>query len=481
MNYIKYSKNLRIITTFLKKKNTKEYTKKKIKYLNMHIYTDNIYAYLNKLWKSNINENNLILLNYILCKLKILFDTIYNIFFNIFINKLSINKLKNDIPILKKLGFTFYNSHNDPQISNISNNELNKIINFQNSSIPNKINIIKNLKNYVYKKYKYGNNDNNYNPNKPENYRYMINHNNSIKILDRIWYNEIISKCSYLPNSNIFKLQLKYTDSDNIINIANNNTLSLNNVILLDIIRAYDSVEWNIVEKLLFSNLKKKMNIFYAYEYVNQYMLILKNRNIYYNNNKLLVSKGISTGLPSSCIIFTFIIEEIIDEWLYKNKNIFEINIDFNINIYVDDFYIKIYNISKTHIILFSLIEILKKYKLYINFNKSKIDKHLYNCSQLTQKLKILHEYNLYLGIPFTRNIELYKNIILSLFHNKYNLYYNWNRIYNILTLNEINQNLNKIRGFMYYKLKPLLLLYDNLNNNNLNDRIIYLIKNYIL
>jgi hypothetical protein len=207
-------------------------------------------------------------------------------------------------------------------------------------------------------------------------------------------------------------------------------------------------------------------------------MLILKNRNIYYNNNKILISKGISTGLPSSCIVFTFIIEEIIDEWLEQNKKNFKIDIDFNLNIYVDDFYIKIYNISKTHIILITLIKILYKYKLYINFNKSKIDKHLYNCSKLTKKLKILQEYDLYLGIPFTRDINLYKNIILSQFYKKHNLYYDWYRIYNILNCNEVNNNLNKIRGFMFYKLKPLLVIN---NDDNLNDKIIDFIKNFIL
>ena len=66
-------------------------------------------------------------------------------------------------------------------------------------------------------------------------------------------------------------------------------------------------------------------------------MVIMKNRNFLYNNRKIKVNKGLATGLPSSTLAFTIIMDEIITRWFaetnYKN------NEDFIINIYVDDIY----------------------------------------------------------------------------------------------------------------------------------------------
>ena len=300
----------------------------------------------------------------------------------------------------------------------------------------------------VFAKYKSGDKS------QPENYRYFINHHNTIKILDRIWYNEIITLIQYnLPNKDIFKLPLNKMTS--IIDVVNNNTLSLQNVILLDLQKAYDSLEWDIIQKLLYNNLSKKMNSFYAADLVNQYMTIISNRIVRYNKKIVQIYKGLPTGLPSSSLIFTLIIEEIILEWL--NSNNYIINIDFILNIYIDDFYIKIINLNKTKHIISSLIKILNKYKLIINYSKSKADITL-NLSEFN----VLTEKDLYLGIPFTRNIGLYKKIILEELYKKHKLTYSWSEIYDIIS-SDNHEKKSLLTGFMNYKMSPLMSSSDNL------------------
>ena len=364
------------------------------------LYEDEIIIYLNKLWNGRyIKTNSLNIFN--------IFNYIANLYY-CFMNIFTISIVKNNIPNLKKIGFTFYNENNkneQPIDNKISKKEIKYVIDFKNGNTLSREKIMNNM--YyctVFIKHKSGNLSN------PDNYRYYINHPNIIKILDRLWYYEVLKKCNKLPDSEIFKVS--FNNSNSLSIVANNNTLSKNNVLLLDIIKAYDSIEWNILEDLLYHNLKRKMNILYATEYIQQYMIILTNRIIKYNNKNINISKGIPTGLPSSILVFTFIMEEIIIRWMKINN--FLNNIDFIINIYVDDIYIKILNISKTHLIISSLINQFNKYKLFINFNKSRIDNNLSVFFEIANNFKELKNTDLYLGIPFTRNIKLYKNIILQ-------------------------------------------------------------------
>jgi hypothetical protein len=404
--------------------------------------------YLNKLWYSKqkykfyIFQYSDIIINYL--------ANLYYRFVDVFQNCY----IKNNITKLKKIGFTFYSGKNEQSINKkISKKQVECVSNFKNGSIQTRLKIMKYIgKSFIFSKHKYNDIQN------PDNYRYYIGHNNIIKILDRIWYSEIIKLCNNnLPDSDIFKVSFDYNNKTNLlINAANKNTLSTKNVLLLDLIKAYDSLEWNVVEDLLYNSLKRKINILYAVEFVNQYMIILKNRTIHYKNININVYKGIPTGLPSSILVFTFVIDEIIYRWIKKND--FKINVDFIINIYVDDFYIKILNTSKTIKIISSLIKYLNFYKLNINFEKSKIDKDL----NYMFKFKELKETDLYLGIPYTRNILLYSNIILKELYKKHKLKYSWNAIYDIL-LSGSNFNKKLLIGFMNYKLKPL---FTETNNN---------------
>jgi len=164
-------------------------------------------------------------------------------------------------------------------------------------------------------------------------------------------------------------------------------------------------------------------------------------------------------------LVFTFIIEEIIIRWLVENSLNFKINVDFIINIYIDDIYIKILNYSKTDIIIESLINIFKKYRLYVNFDKSRISSNLH-CNIFNE----LTSNDLYLGIPFTRDINLYMSIIINECNKKYNLNYNWMNIYTILNSDINLEQKQLLTGYLNYKLNPIL------NNIPLID----FIKNFI-
>ena len=442
-------------------------------YITITARDEDIIKYLNDLWSG------------ITLKVNNIFDNIF-IFFtnqivNIFYNNSSsynIQIIENNLSKLQNLGNLYYNNkNNNDELIDIlnnnfendkkfvieylnSNNETRKKMLYKFDSNQNQICIC-----YVKSKYKHGSqNVNTYPPNNLENFRYFIKHHNIIKILDRLWYNNVLNNSNFMPNHDIFIVQLqKNNEPSKLISSANNNTLSIDNVLLLDLVKAYDSVEWIILKDLLFSNFKRKMNYISSVELFEQYMIILTNRIIKYKNQIIKVSKSISTGLPSSLLVFTYILEEIFLRWLDENIYNFQINIDFILNIYVDDIYIKILNFEKKDIIINSIIQILSKYYFNISYKKSRISKNLLN-----NNFKELLPNDLYLGIPFTRDIPLYMSIILNECNKNYNSNYTWNQIFEILN-NEIiknNKKKRKLNGYLNYKLKPIL------NNLNVKDFI---------
>jgi len=199
-------------------------------------------------------------------------------------------------------------------------------------------------------------------------------------------------------------------------------------------------------------------------------MTIVKNRKLYYNNNLVSISKGISTGLPSSNLVFTLVLEEILFRWFSKYN--FKNNEDFIMSIYVDDIYLKILQKQEANKIVQSLIKFLELYKLNINISKSRV------CPNLKIDLpNKLTKTDFYLGIPFTRDIELYGKLILSDFQkNKLNL--SWIEIYNNLCKKESDNNTKKIIGYFNYKLRPLLKNDDQLNSKDILKEFIF--NNYV-
>ena len=361
-------------------------------------------------------------------------------------------QVKDNLKKLRDIGFRVY--HNiglekevNLNTQTVTNNDIHQVYNYKTGSMLTRKGLMTDIaRTTIFPKYKSGDDT------KPENFRYLVNHHNTIKILDRLWCSDLVLKCkNNLPDINIFKSNLLKTFNGSIIDVAIKNTETIDSIVLLDIERAFDSLDWTILEELLLSNLTRKTNQETAEELVNQYMTIIRNRELYYNNILVLISKGIPTGLPSSNIIFTLAVEEIIYRWFMKTnlKN----NIDFILNIYVDDIYLKILDKSKTHFIVNSLIEHLLEYKLKVNKSKSKADNKL----GLTDISKKLSYKDYYLGIPFTRDINLYGSLILKEFQNN-KMKLSWTEIYNILSSpsTEFKQEKSIIIGFMNYKLKPL-------------------------
>jgi hypothetical protein len=312
----------------------------------------------------------------------------------------------------------------------------------------------------IFPKYKHGDQT------KPESFRYLVNHHNTIKILDRLWCVDVINNIKdNMPNPDIFKASLINRVNNTTSEIAVLNTNSIDSIVILDIEKAFDSLEWDVLENLLISNLTRKSNSRIATQLVEYYMIILKNRELYWNNKIVSVSKGIPTGLPSSSLVFTLALDEIIHRWFIQTK--YENKKDFIMNIYVDDIYLKI-NSNEANEIITSLIRCLGNYQLNVNKNKSKASNNL--LVDIPTKLKPT---DYYLGIPFTRDIKLYGELILNEFNiNKLNC--NWEGIYDELCKDnsdpEVLENKRIIIGFMSYKLKPFL---DSSSDKLIKDQII--------
>lgn len=439
--------------------------------------------------KDNIKDdkNKDISLQYVSTKNKTKFELeIYqnnsNIDFSLLINKKStfIKYIKNNLNTIKNIGNEGYTEKNiektiNININTITEDDIKQVYEYLVGNNISRSSLIKNIsKCTIFPKYKAGDTT------KPENFRYLVNHHNTIKIIDRLWCLKVIKECgTNLPDPSIYKSNLIKSFNVATIITATRNTESIDSVVLLDIERAFDSLEWNILEELLIANLSRKINSNIASDLVNKYMIIIKNRKLYYNGLLIKCSKGIPTGLPSSNIIFTFALEEIIFRWL--NYTNYSNNIDFIINIFVDDIYIKILNILNADNIISSLIMFLNNYKLYVNKNKSKADPNL----KLTIINNNLVPSTYYLGIPFTRDIKLYGELILKEFQiNKINI--SWNQIYDILISNESSKEKKIIIGFMNYKLKPFInknnLYINDFNNESSNiDMSTFIFKHYYI
>jgi len=283
-----------------------------------------------------------------------------------------------------------------------------------------------------------------------KNYRFLQLHSKTLKLIDRLWCLKVTDIVKSL-DVNIFKSSLFKQMNPSVIITADENTKSRENVVLIDIEKAFDSCDYEVVETLLYRNLYRRSNEETAKKLTSEYMYIIKQRVIYFNNKIINFKKGIPTGLPSSNIIFSLIMDEIINEWFTTNNELFKINKDFLLNIFVDDIYMKIINQSIKDIIVKTLIDIFTKYKFNVNFEKCKADENL--------KLEFftnLEETDYYLGIPFTRDVKKYCDLILKKYNSKNNCQCTYNELYDKIKKQDKDKKL--IYGYFNYKLKPLML-----------------------
>ncbi len=452
------------------------------------------YYYLKNLWSTSNNINfhlnsntnikqNVIKNNNLLEEYKDIINLIYG---NLDFENFKI-LMKNNLELLRKFGYSkdiscYFNENSEQLklegsdeeniniiIKNISDKDIEIIYKYMKLSIISKKNIIKNyLKCNIIPHYKLDGEINN-----PENFRYTIVFHNIIKIIDRLWCIELINECkNNLPDKEIFKSNLISPDFSEIRKIADICTSNTENKVLMDIYKAFDSVEWDVLRKLFLINVSRKTNIEFSNKMLEKYLIILENKNAYINGLNINIKKGLPLGLPSSSIVFQFIIEEIILRWL--NTNIIFQN-SLKINIYVDDIYIYFLNFNNNPIqVIKSIINYFKIYKFKINKKKIKISKNICNNYYLDNiGGMVLNEKDLFLGIPFTRNIYLFGYLILQNFQQKYINKLDWNDIYNIIVNNKKSKNC--VLGFFTFKLKILLGNYVN------NKVILEFIKKYYL
>lgn len=365
------------------------------------------------------------------------------------------SQVKENLTKLREIGFRVYhNIELEKEVnlvaSSVTDGDINKVYDFKVGSHLSRKSLMGDISCcIIFAKHKSGDTT------KPENFRYLVNHHNTIKILDRIWCSELITKCgNNLPDNEIYKSTLVKKFNGSIISTAIANTQSIDNVLMVDIMKAFDSLEWDILEDLLLSNLTRKIDKNSATVLVTQYMTILKNRELYWNNIRVEVSKGIPTGLPSSNVVFTLALEEILFRWFKKSG--FENKKEFMMNVYVDDIFLRIYNVEKATVIFNSLVEHLQFYKLSVNIEKTKADKNL----KILSLKNVLTNSDYYLGIPFTRDVKLYGNLILNELNKKMRV--SWENVYDILTDEESSMEKSQILGFLNYKLKPF---YTNTSN----------------
>ena len=289
------------------------------------------------------------------------------------------------------------------------------------------------------------------------NYRFIQLHSKSIKLIDRLWCFKVMNLIKSL-DTHIFKSNL-VRDIDGmtcmpIIETANKNTLSRTNVVLIDITKAFDSCEFDVIETLLYKSLSRKMDKNIARVLTDQYIFITKQREIYYGKYKINYKKGLPTGLPSSNIIFNLLMDEIIYEWLNEHSISFKIDKDFLLNIYVDDIYLKLINLDIKIPIIDTLINKIKKYKFSVNYEKCKADANL-KLIEFFEKFQILEETDMYLGIPFTRDFKIYTELVLDKFNKNNHTNYTYNNLYKKLIDKDVDAK--NIYGYFNYKLKPLL------------------------
>ena len=259
-------------------------------------------------------------------------------------------------------------------------------------------------------------------------------------------------------NDKLFKSFLLDPDFSQIRNLAVTNTTTLENKVILDISKAFDNIDWDTMYRLVNSNLSKKIGNKITKELLDEYIVLLNNKIIYHDNSIINIYSGIPLGLPSSTIIFHFMFEEIVLRWL---NTINKYNKHFILNIFVDDIYFEFdefITVTEINYLITNFMNYLNKFGLNVNRDKIKISPNIY-----TKKFgNILKETDLYLGIPFTRNIEIYVKIILDQFDERYNSNLTWENIYNhILTNTKCS---NSLLSFFCFKIKPIVGDYINKN-----------------
>ena len=282
--------------------------------------------------------------------------------------------------------------------------------------------------------------------NKPSNYRYLYNFSNNVKLLDKIWSFEICKELTgKINNINFLSYHIRNTFNKNLKEVATRFTNNSDNKIMLDFEKAFDSVSFYTIEQLLKSFLIRVLGKEKGEMYFERYFNLIINCNIYYDKIKIKRNKGIPTGLSSSNLIFTMIMEQIF--YLF-DKICPSFKKYFNFYVYVDDIAINVLDNSvDISSYIKKLMKVFEYYKFKCNNKKCLISKNIHN---QIDNFTIIENNTKYLGIYFCRNPEEYINLIIDEFNKKKNQ--KFKTIYDMVKYNK-----NSARGFLKYKLHPFL------------------------
>lgn len=305
-------------------------------------------------------------------------------------------------------------------------------------------------KSYLHTKYK-GNGD----FKNPLNYRFLFDHSKIFKILDRFITLDILKNLELtntFPNREIYINTLdksfKTSIKDESFNIIKENK----NIILLDIKKAFPSIDWYFINVKLKKIFIKKFGFEIGKNIFQRYMFLITNRKFYYNKKNVNILKGLPTGLSSSTLIFTLIFEDIFNELsdILEENKIF-LDKDYELKIFVDDIAIKILNLEKTKIIYLYLSKILNYYGYKINDSKSKVSPNL----RIKIDLPVIKSGDFYLGLPFSDSIKQYLDICLKQFQDRHiNIdYQDIKKVFMFKGIEYQDEICGKIKGFFQYKL----------------------------
>ena len=293
----------------------------------------------------------------------------------------------------------------------------------------------------------------------PKNFRFLSNHTNCFKILDKFWTNNLIAtliRNDSLPDKKIVRNNFDRTYTVSIRDLALEKIFKFKNgskIVLLDIRKAFDSVSWNVLKDLLVKNLTRKVNKKFADKIVEQYMFLNTNRCIKFNSKTIKFNKSIATGLSSSTIVFSLLIEQLVYEWLNKEN----CNNQVLINTFVDDMYLEFKDTKNAFQLVKSLIKYLNDHKLVINTSKTKT-----NIDNLPYDK--INKSECYLGMPFALNEKDYIEECIFMFKDKYYDIEVENMI-DILESEEHMKVRKEILGFFNYKFYGL----KNFGKNEIN------------
>ena len=287
-------------------------------------------------------------------------------------------------------------------------------------------------------------------PKDPKNFRYLSNHSKIFKIIDKLWTDLLIGvlkKENKLPDKKIVRNHFYRTFETSIRDLAIEKLVkyhSNKNILLLDISKAFDNVSWKVIKSLLFKSLSRKINKKFAHKMTKQYLFLISNRVIKYKNKKINFYKSLATGLPSSTIVFSLLMEQIIYEWNISH----EFSKEVIINTYVDDIFIEFLKTINCQKITNSLIKQFEKYNFIINKEKTKTNCQLLNYSKI-------NSFDCYLGMPFAKDKNTYIKVCLDLFQKKY-YSITTKEIIKFLLIEKYDKVKNQITGFFNYKLYGL-------------------------